>query len=417
MRSFSTLSIAAFLFLSSLSAWANDQPKLGKFSVGGTQYSLLAKAFWERFLHSGAGFRSCVRRLYTTPELIKHPLPKEDFGVLRFFKKAMTSDEKNTFSILNSSLENWHCEIKGGYCMGLTALNRDMNLLLVFDPKKSKMKLPKFANDQEKSTFFENLLYDVWATRRPSFVPGFKNMNEFTSDPIIRNIFLASIPKNWADLASIPDIALGVLAKSRRHLTEAETIEEIGLLKAAVEKGYNPVMFLGGVEVPEALRTFRGAPHGARMSSENARKTVGMDVMPSEEEIKALMKKHETKTVGGSPNAAPQAMIGDAIEAIEDQDHTYIHVCQVTSFEQVGSRKWILKVIDPNGIAPANVGTLTVDLDAAQPIYFEGATLSLELKSFGELPGDRAHVDEILSNLILFSKKNPDVFTKIDALK
>lgn len=398
------LSLAALVFVSlTLPASGDELPILRHFNVRGTQYTLLAKSFWERFQES-AGFNSCVRRFYSKVELLDRPLQGQAFDILQFFKKSMTAENRNSFDFLNSGSEPWKCKLIGGYCMGVTALNRDFNLLLVFDPNESFAKLPKFASDQEKSDFYEEILWDVWVHKKPAFIPGFADLNALSADPIIRNIFHGAVPKNWGDLATIPEIALGVLSKSRKRIPEGEMLDEIAFIKQAKEKGYNPVIHIGGVKKPRPVSQSRSL-HMEGVANEQP--TTTFDRAMSEEEVRQAM-------ASGDPNRVSMAesrSIPGAISGALDPDSTWIHVVQVTKIEEVGPRKWVLTAIDPNGHAPRNIATITVDLDAEVVIHFKGSSAEMNLNSFGQLPGDREHMDEIVANLNLFAKKYPGVFT------
>jgi hypothetical protein len=413
-----TLAIGLFFGVSLFSAvFADGTPALKKFNAIGTQYTMLEKSFYERALHNTAGFYSCVRRLYSTKELIEHPLPDSAYEILSFFKGAMTPDRRNTFSFLNSHGEDWKCAIHFGYCMSMSNLDRDLNTLLIFDPKQSLDKLPKFTNDQAKSEYYENILFDVWLSRKPAVIPGFADLNSFSVDPIIKNIFMGAVPMNLGDLASIPKIAVDVAGKSRVHISEAEMISEIGNMKAAKEKGYNPLMYLGGVESP--ANGFRqGPPDFSNLEAPVAPKPAGVDIAPNESEIRKVMTGENSPPLMAEAlhSMATPKIIGGLVSSVKDSDHTYIHVVQVLSVEEISPRKWVLTAQDPNGFAPYNIGKLTVDLDAKDTLYFQGASATINLNSFGQLPGDREHMDEIVANLTDYAKAHPEIFVKPPAV-
>jgi hypothetical protein len=170
-------------------------------------------------------------------------------------------------------------------------------------------------------------------------------------------------------------------------------------------------MYPGGVE--------EGSPKMARSMLESTSTKPGLDKAPTAGEAEAAIEKAKDAGSDGSLESVgrPEAKhfvrsIGDAYDGAKDADHTYIHVVQVLEVKELGPRKWDITAIDPNGYAPRNVATLHVDLDAKPSIFFNGASASLELNSFGQLPGDREHMAEIVTNVLGYAKLHPNIFAK-----
>jgi hypothetical protein len=344
------------LFSSSLVV-AQELPR-DSFLVPKDQKQLFLESV-KRRADTGPRFFDCARIYYGKPALLKTPLDSTYYSILKRYQSSMTPARENTLSVING----WGgvaCQSMWGYCMAYTQLARDLNLLLHFDPHSPR---PKWSADK-----WESVLADTWIQKRPLIVPGFTDLHQWSSQKETLSVLSKMIPWVWGDLASIPAIALQTTFESRSPMLQQEAQQAVNELTQLRSKGYLPIVYLG-----------------AKRDAQFA--TTGFSMHPQE----ALLQ-----------NASLQDH-----PYVKNLLNTYLHVVQFMSAEFQPNGVIQLKFIDPNLYAPKNVSTLTIDFNQPKPLLYKTDAMSIHLDRFGSLPGDVAHMDEIVSNLVDAMIENP----------
>lgn len=438
---------AAFILTSATPALAQEKtPQY--FVTADSQNAQLKKAFINRALHSNNRF-ACARAFYGPDYLLRNPLPASAYDILKELGETDLADAPNTYPFTNDR-SGWCMDIDHGLCMILTASRRDYRKLLAFDPSVKDAQAEALANDPvARFHYYEKLVWDLMNEKRPTLIEGFANLREFASDPSVKEVFRSAMPHGWADYASIPKIAVGVLLKSRKPMKPASIPEEIENLAEKRRKNYYPIIYMGArkVEYPsedrlgyqsqpadaipaellEALQIEQKSP--AERSGFSRLQVPDLDTPEIREMLLMEPEFHELENLSQSRPQSGGAQLeyqSTVKKFAADLAETWIHVVAVSRIREIQKGvKWELDVIDPNAHPSEpnayqkrsrNLGVVRIDLSNTEhPIVYDGVA-KLYLDAFGELPGDREHMDEIVLNWTELKEQDPAKFERMKTL-
>jgi hypothetical protein len=135
----------------------------------------------------------------------------KNFEIFEYTKNATNDDRDNSLSFTNGD-EMFYTNDPhyNGYCWGYAVVTQRFNRLAKFNPSKSKFS----PNDSVLRLRELKSLIKKLDNNEPIEIPGYKNLQEFSSDPEVRELLADSVKKNWAQNAMSTQ-GLGMIASGK----------------------------------------------------------------------------------------------------------------------------------------------------------------------------------------------------------
>jgi hypothetical protein len=121
----------------------------------------------------------------------------KNFEILNRTENATNDSLENSLSFTNSDPQFYKDDSNySGYCWGHALVTQRFNRLAKFESRLPK----KFASDELSSERLREYKYIIKRinNNEPVDIPGFKNLNEFSSDPEVKGLLRDSVKENWA---------------------------------------------------------------------------------------------------------------------------------------------------------------------------------------------------------------------------
>lgn len=181
--------------------------------------------------------------------------PQRGLGILDRYKEKVLPHEKDKLSFRNSSSMFKDADSMlipfQGYCSGMVSSRRKFNMNGFFEPdsepKDSKGRVIK-ADDPEIISFYEDII-DRIHDNKPTEIPGYSNLGEFTKDPMIQDIMRQKIADEWADVTVLRSTAnstaiYGPLAGEKKVSPE-QSNKVISGLEEKIENVGSGTLYMG----------------------------------------------------------------------------------------------------------------------------------------------------------------------------
>ena len=157
----------------------------------------------------------------------------ETFELLGEARERSIAYRENLMDITNSASDFGDPSVFGGYCHGISAVRRSFATLAKFDPKSpvkfsEKNKLNKFEE------FYGEIIQEIISGERVRTIPGFKNINHFTSDPRVRPLLQEAVKSSFMEQNFHNPLLVESLAITDR-LDESEFMEELSKIELHIQ--------------------------------------------------------------------------------------------------------------------------------------------------------------------------------------
>lgn len=164
------------------------------------------------------------------------------------FKRPNISIEptpENTLSFINSPSAFKDYEMTQGYCWGHAAITQRFNRLGFFSPIKTPTYLGKSiveSKDPESWKNFYSNIIDKISSNEAVEIPGFANLGEFSSHPVIQEMLADRVAQTWASHAMSFNGLSSALGTSA--MTKKETQDLIKNIKERLSYNQSPQLIM-----------------------------------------------------------------------------------------------------------------------------------------------------------------------------
>jgi hypothetical protein len=173
--------------------------------------------------------------------------PQKGFGILNEYKKKLIPNDDNKFHFRNSSAMFKDADSAlipfQGYCSGMVSSRRKFNMNAFFEPtslpKDSRGNVLK-RGDPKLISYYKKIV-DKIHNNYPTEIPGYKNLGEFSRDPMIQDIMRKSIANEWADVTVMRSTANATAMYDPALNRESMTSEQGDKLIGEIEEKLNHV--------------------------------------------------------------------------------------------------------------------------------------------------------------------------------
>ena len=125
----------------------------------------------------------------------------ESFEILGSgFTRMQPDSPDHLLDFLNERVDfDGHHQRTLGYCWGHTSVTRNFNFLAYFDKENSAgIKIP--TRQKKLRRFYKQIIKKIMKGKA-QIIPGYSNLREFSSHPMIKNLLKTAVVKSWADQA------------------------------------------------------------------------------------------------------------------------------------------------------------------------------------------------------------------------
>jgi len=151
----------------------------------------------------------------------------DDFSILSSVKKRM-SPENGDFLLgfLNKKHDFiQHTPSKLGYCWGHATVTRNVGYLAQFDPEQ-KIELAPSEDNKRKFRIFYRKKIRKMMLGQVQVIPGFTNTREFSSHPLLINMFKSFVVNQWANRA-LRFGSIKFLFKGKKKVMSPEKVKKL----------------------------------------------------------------------------------------------------------------------------------------------------------------------------------------------
>lgn len=228
---------------------ANTDPvKPAKHRKKGTtlihQDDVLKKVFFPKIfseaLYSGRRIYECIR--YLSPDSpYERLVESKDYENLLALKRPQTKNlPENFLTFLNDDASFLRiAKNKWGFCAGMTNFTKKMMFLGFFDPSNVAHEvIPSLAKKKEWISFYSEKLLEIDAGHATSF-PGFRNLNEITSNPELSKVIKRIVTGDWGENAVTPQ-SIMMYFKALKPSPPKELARTLANLKIRSDAGEMP---------------------------------------------------------------------------------------------------------------------------------------------------------------------------------
>jgi len=175
----------------------------------------------------------------------------DDFSILADKRERMNADKgENLLAFLNEKSDFAdHIQRTVGYCWGHTSTTRTFNYLAHFDAQEIHEKAPSKSDEKEYTKFYKKKIKRIM-NYKAEIIPGFKNLREFSADPIIKKLLKDKVVWQWADQA-LRVRSVGVSTVGQLRLMKQDKVKEF--LKEVEERlsvNHAPKVFFTNLNSP-----------------------------------------------------------------------------------------------------------------------------------------------------------------------
>ena len=139
--------------------------------------------------------------------------PQEGLGILDRYKEKVLPNPKDKLSFRNTNSMFKDADSAlipfQGYCSGMVSSRRKFNMNGFFEP----LSVPRdrqgnvMAKDSpELISYYKDIIEKIH-DNEPTEIPGYKNLGDFTNDPMIQDIMRQEIADEWADVTVMRSVA------------------------------------------------------------------------------------------------------------------------------------------------------------------------------------------------------------------
>lgn len=170
----------------------------------------------------------------------------KNFSILDVNIARNTPENVHSLSFTNSShAYSDVIKVDYGMCMGHSSAQRKFNILSFFDPKnKAAQLVPDKERDLEAwYKFYEDKITLLLEKNQPVVIPGFKNLESFSSEPRLQRHMKKLIVKLWSD----KNISLGGLSILNSVAEETNINKAVELhkkVKNRLARHFSPNLYL-----------------------------------------------------------------------------------------------------------------------------------------------------------------------------
>ena len=167
----------------------------------------------------------------------------EGFGIFRRFAESTKSlsGVENGLSFRNGSIPSKHTETNG-YCWGHAKVTSQFNRLAFFKPDLAPPHDLNSTDEAEQNRAFEFYkdLIDKVNKNQATDIPGFRNLNELSSNPAFESYLGDKVAKTWANEAMSWQ-GLGAITNARKQ-SQSKYQEVINQVKERIDLNMQPTI-------------------------------------------------------------------------------------------------------------------------------------------------------------------------------
>jgi len=180
--------------------------------------------------------------------------PQKGFGILDHYKEKLLPTNKDKMSFRNSAAmfndAGSSLIAFQGYCSGMVSSRRKFNMNGFFEPGS----VPRDNNgkvirdETDLVSYYQDIIEKVHSNK-PTEIPGFKNLGEFTANPMIQDIMRQAIADEWADVTVLRSSANAtaftdpLLGKNKMNVKKSEKV--ISGLKEKIKHVGSGTLYIG----------------------------------------------------------------------------------------------------------------------------------------------------------------------------
>jgi hypothetical protein len=124
----------------------------------------------------------------------------DNFSILNRAGTAKDESEASSLSFTNGDQAFYNKDPNyAGYCWGHAVVTQRFNRLAKFDSTSSKLFQGR-ENDEKRRDYYKSVIKKV-NNNEPIDIAGYKNLNDFSSNPEVRELLQESVKDNWAENA------------------------------------------------------------------------------------------------------------------------------------------------------------------------------------------------------------------------
>lgn len=209
----------------------------------------------------------------------------DDFSILSDKMQRMHADKgENLLSFLNEKSDFAdHIQRTVGYCWGHTSTTRTFNYLATFDAEEAFEKAPSRSDEKEFSKFYKKKIKNIM-NYKAQIIPGFKNLREFSADPVIMRLLKDKVVWQWAD-QTLRFRSAGVFTKGQLRFMSNEKVENfLKEIEERLKVNHSPKVFFTNLKSPAFIHIVN--VNEVRRESETKVKMCILDNHEYEEDLK-----------------------------------------------------------------------------------------------------------------------------------
>ncbi|MFZ4713984.1 MAG: hypothetical protein ACOYL6_09745 [Bacteriovoracaceae bacterium] len=175
----------------------------------------------------------------------------DDFRILKTARnKTFPESGENLLSFLNERSDFAdHTQRTVGYCWGHSSVTRNFSYLAFYDPDQKLDKAPSEDDQNKFIRFYRHKIRKIMRGRA-QIIPGFKNTREFSSHPIIKQLFKDQVVWKWADKAlRIRSVNVSFIGK-KGQMEEAKVSQFVSDVQDKLAINHVPKIFFTNLKKP-----------------------------------------------------------------------------------------------------------------------------------------------------------------------